>query len=66
MPSMRRNRDKSCREYHRARGEEYRRSRETLRVTIDGPDADRALAALISNAQYDGLDVTITIDRGSA
>ncbi len=32
----------------------------TITITLSGPDAEQALAELLSNAQYDALNVTIT------
>jgi hypothetical protein len=34
-----------------------------MRLAITGPDATQALAELVSHAQYEKLDVTITIEH---
>ena len=38
-------------------------TKRSLTVTISGKDARQALAELLSNAQYDNLDVSITVER---
>lgn len=44
----------------------YKRSvqvRKKMTVTIEGPDAAKALAELLSNAQYDKLNVSIRVEK---
>lgn len=69
-PEGREKMSKALKLFHRKKRElslngtaEVRESKGGIRITLEGADAHKALGELLSNVQYDNLNVRITIER---